>query len=67
MKKSIAILVVLVVSVCAFAGNKTPLKKAPTKQNPPVRIELKVPVNKQLMKPAPKPKKVTLAKQAKTK
>jgi len=54
MKKSIAIIVVLLVSICAFAGNKKPVTKT---DKPPVKIEKIKKCDKPILKPA-KPLKV---------
>lgn len=67
MKKSIAILLVLVVSLCAFAGNNKPLSKVPKNERPPVKIEKRLPGNMKLKKPAEKPKKVIVMKPLKRK
>ena len=60
MKKSIVFLVVLLVSVAAFAGNKKP---DTTKQKPPVRIEKRRPDNsKPILRPMPTKKLKPIAK-----
>lgn len=61
MKKSIVILAILFVSVCAFAGNNKPTT---TTQKPPVKIEKKVTKSKPVLKPAPNKKIAKMQKMA---